>query len=329
MPVQGVKELFMRIVFATKVARAPVLKALESAANVELIACNDLSEVAVHVQDADALVISDPRGPEGKAISDALKREGCRVKWVQAVTAGVAGLLAHGVPPHVVLTNQGGAVAPAVAEHAMTMVLTMTRRMGEIIDRSGKKQWNKEFDPALMAVEGKVMAIVGYGNIGRELAKRAKGFDMKLIGVSRSGKSDDLLDESVPMERLHEVLAKADVVALTVASAPATRHLINAQAFAAMKKGAYFVNVTRGETVDQVALKSALDSGHLAGAFLDVTDPEPLPASDPLWDAPNLLISPHTAGAGSTQTGLRIARVVLANVKRFQEGQPLLHTVES
>lgn len=318
----------MRIVFATKVARAPVLKALESASNIELIACDDLADVASHVHDADALVISDPRGPEGKAISDALKRDGCRVKWVQAVTAGVAGLLTHGAPSHVVVTNQGGAVAPAVAEHAMTMVLTMARRVGEIIERSGQRQWNKEFDPPLMAVEGRTMAIVGYGNIGRELAKRAKGFGMKLIGVSRSGKGDELLDEAYPMERLHEVLAKADVVALTVASAPATRHLINAQAFAAMKKGAYFVNVTRGETVDQVALKSALESGQLAGAFLDVTDPEPLPASDPLWDAPNLLISPHTAGAGSTQTGLRIARVVVGNVQRFQAGEPLLHTVD-
>lgn len=318
----------MRIVFATKVARAPVLKALESASNIELIACDDLADVASHVHDADALVISDPRGPEGKAISDALKRDGCRVKWVQAVTAGVAGLLTHGAPSHVVVTNQGGAVAPAVAEHAMTMVLTMARRVGEIIERSGQRQWNKEFDPPLMAVEGRTMAIVGYGNIGRELAKRAKGFGMKLIGVSRSGKGDDLLDEAYPMERLHEVLAKADVVALTVASAPATWHLINAQAFAAMKKGAYFVNVTRGETVDQVALKSALESGQLAGAFLDVTDPEPLPASDPLWDAPNLLISPHTAGAGSTQTGLRIARVVVGNVQRFQAGEPLLHTVD-
>ncbi|WP_171020223.1 D-2-hydroxyacid dehydrogenase [Hydrogenophaga sp. 2FB] len=318
----------MRIVFATKVARAPVLKALESAPNVELIACDDLAEVASHVHDADALVISDPRGPDGKAISDALKRDGCRVKWVQAVTAGVAGLLAHGAPAHVVITNQGGAVAPAVAEHAMTMVLTMARQIGAIMVRSGQHQWNKEFEPPLMSVEARTMVIVGYGNIGRELAQRAKGFGMKLIGVSRSGKGDDLLDEALPMERLHEALAKADVVALTVASAPATRHLINAEAFAATKKGAYFVNVSRGETVDQVALKSALESGQLAGAFLDVTDPEPLPASDPLWDAPNLLISPHTAGAGSTQTGLRIARVVVGNVQRFQAGEPLLHTVD-
>ncbi|WP_159596390.1 D-2-hydroxyacid dehydrogenase [Hydrogenophaga sp. BPS33] len=318
----------MRIVFASKVARPPVLKALQTAPNVELIDCEDLAQVAAHVQDADALVISDPRGADGKAIADALKRDGCRVKWVQAVTAGVNGLLTHGVPAQIVITNQGGAVAPAVAEHAMAMVLAMVRRIGDIMDRSRQQRWSKEFDPPLMSVEARTMVIVGYGNIGRELAQRAKGFGMKLVGVSRSGKRDDLLDEAYPLERLHDALAKADVVAVTIASVPGTRHVIDAQAIAATKKGAYFTNVSRGETVDPVALRRALESGHFAGAFLDVTDPEPLPADDPLWRAPNLLISPHTAGAGSTQTGVRIARVVVDNVKRFQAGEPLQHTVE-
>lgn len=318
----------MRIIFATKVARPPVLKALEAVAGIDLVACDDLSQVAALAHDADALVISDPRGPDGRAIAAALNQSGCRVRWVQALTAGIEGLLAHGIPGHIVVTNQGGAVAPAVAEHAMAMILAMARRVGEIIERSASHTWNKEFTPPLMSVEGKVLAIVGYGNIGRQLARRAAGFDMKLIGVSRSQPSDPLLAEMYPMERLADALAQADVVALTVASSPSTRHLIDARAFAAMKKGALFVNVTRGETVDQVALKAALESGQLAGAFIDVTEPEPLPASDPLWAAPNLVISPHTAGAGSTHTGGRIAKVAATNAQRFKDGQPLLHQVQ-
>lgn len=318
----------MRIVFGTKVARAPVLKALQGIAGIDLVAVDDLSEVAALVKDADALVISDPRGADGRAIAAALREPGCRVRWVQLLTAGADGLLAHGVPGHVAITNQGGAVAPAVAEHAMTMILAMARRIGAIIERSARHEWNKEFTPPLMSLEGRTLAIVGYGNIGRELAKRARGFDMKILGVSRSLAADPLVDEMHPMSALHDVLGRAEVVALCVASVAATRHVVNAGTFAAMRKGAFFINVTRGETVDQAALKQALDSGHLAGAFLDVTQPEPLPPDDPLWNAANLIISPHTAGAGGTGTGGRIAAVVSENVVRFRAGQALVHQMK-
>jgi phosphoglycerate dehydrogenase-like enzyme len=319
----------MRIVFATKVARAPVLKALQALPEVDLVACDDLSQVAPLARDADALVISDPRGADGNAIAAALREPGCRVRWVQILTAGIEGLMAHGVPAHVIVTNQGGAVAPAVAEHGMMMLLTMARRTADIIARSQRHEWSKEFAPPVMSLEGKVLAIVGFGNIGRQLARRAAAFDMDVIGVSRSLTADPLVREMQPMSALHQVLGQADAVALCVASSSATRHLMDRAAFDATRQGALFINLTRGETVDQVALRDALTSGRLGGAFIDVTEPEPLPPDDPLWDAPNLLISPHTAGAGSTRTGLRIAATVSGNVGRFLKGEPLLHQAKA
>ncbi|CAN5486174.1 D-glycerate dehydrogenase [soil metagenome] len=318
----------MRIVFGSNVAREPVLKVLREVPDIELVEVNDLAEIAPLVESADALVLSDPRGKDGAAIAAALRQPGCRVKWIQITTAGANGLLVHGVPAGVTLTNQGGAVAPTVAEHAMAMILAMTRRIPEITARSARHEWNKDFTPALYSLEGKTLAIVGYGNLGRQLAKRARGFDVKIVGLSRSLKSDPLADEIVPMTAINETLARADIVAVCIASTPSTRHVVDAAAFASMKQGAFFVNVSRGETVDQVALRQALVDKRLAGAFIDVTEPEPLPADDPLWDAPNLIISPHTAGAGGVGTGGRIAKVVKENIELFKAGRPLLHQVK-
>ncbi|MDX3905927.1 MAG: D-2-hydroxyacid dehydrogenase [Pigmentiphaga sp.] len=317
----------MRVIFSTRIARAPVQRALESFPGLDLVICEDLSEVAPIAAQADALILSDPRGAPGREISAAIKQPGSKVRWVQLLSAGAAGLLAHGVPAHVVVTNQGGAVAPAVAEHGMAMMLGMARRIADICERSARHEWNKEFSPPLVSLEGKTLAIVGFGNIGAQLAKRAAGFDMKVIGLSRSLPASPLA-EMRPMEALDEALAQADVVALCIASSPATRHIMNAQRFAAIKPGAFFINLTRGETVDQDALSEALTSGRLASAFIDVTEPEPLPPDHPLWDAPNLFISPHTAGAGSVHTGRRIADVVSENLRRFMGGEPLLHMVK-
>jgi len=318
----------MRVIFSTTIAREPVQRALKTFHDLDLVICEDLADAAPLVAQADALVLSDPRGAPGRDIAQAMKQPGSKVRWVQLLSAGAAGLLAHGVPSGVVLTNQGGAVAPAVAEHGMAMILAMARRIPAICDRSLRHEWSKAFDPPLVSMEGKTLAIVGFGNIGAQLARRAAGFDMKIVGLSRSITTSPLA-EMRPMEALDDVLAEADVVALCIASLPATRHLMDAGRFAAVKPGALFINLSRGETVDQAALRTALETGRLRGAFIDVTDPEPLPADDPLWQAPNLFISPHTAGAGSSHTGRRIAEVVGENLRRFMRGEPLLHQLKS
>lgn len=320
----------MKVVLASRVAVDPVLSALRAIEGAEIVHCKEHAEVPQAMQGAEVLVLSDPKGPEGLAIAKALRQPGCTVRWVQMTTAGADGLLNNGgVPPGIVVTNQGGAVAPTVAESAMAMILAMTRRIPYITEHSARHEWIKAFDPPLMALEGRTLAIVGYGNLGRQLAKRAKGFDLKIVGLSRSLTSDALADEMHPMTELHAVLGQADVVAVTVASYPSTRHIMNAAAFAAMKPGSLFVNVSRGETVDQAALRQALLEGRLRGAFIDVTEPEPLPPGDPLWDTPNLLIAPHCAGHGGTRTGGRIAKVLNENMALFRAGKPLAHRMET
>ncbi len=319
----------MRVVFGTTIARPPVKAALSKIKDIEVVEVETIADVVPLAHDADVLVISDPRGVDGKNLVAELKKPGCKVRLVQVLSAGFEGLSAHGVPANIPVANQGGAVAPAVADHAIGMILAMTRQISQITLQSKEQDWNKDFARPVVALEGKTMAIVGYGNIGREIAKRAKAFDVTVLGVSRSLTSDQYADEMFPMEKLHEVLGRADVVALAVASSTTTRHLMNMAAFNATKKGAMFVNVTRGETVDQVALREALVSGQLAAAFIDVTDPEPLPKNDPLWTAPNLVISPHAAGGGSMRGGSRIAGVVTENIERLKTGRPFVHLIKT
>jgi len=320
----------MKVVLATRVAVDPVLTALKAIPGLEVVHCKDHGEVPAALPGAEVLVMSDPKGSEGVAIAASLRAAASTVKWVHMTTAGADGLLLNGgVPGDIVVTNQGGAVAPTVAESAMAMILAMTRRIPEIIARSARKAWIKEFDPPLMALEGRTLAIVGYGNLGRQLAKRARGFDMKIVGLSRSLAKDEFADEMLPLSELHPVLARADIVAVTIASFPSTRHIIDASAFSAMKPGALFVNVSRGETVDQKALRAALERAQLRGAFIDVTEPEPLPADHPLWDAPNLIIAPHAAGHGGTRTGARIAKVLVENMERYRKGEKLAFRMET
>jgi phosphoglycerate dehydrogenase-like enzyme len=172
------------------------------------------------------------------------------------------------------------------------------------------------------------MAIVGYGQIGREVALRARPFGIRTIGVSRTRKADALLDESYPLSGLDAVLARADIVMLTIALTQETQHLLDARRLAACKPGVVLVNVARGGLIDQQALAAALASGQVGAAGLDTVDPEPLPEDDPLWAAPNLLVSPHFAGGGSVPSLKRLAESAAGNLKRLMTGEPLLHLVD-
>jgi phosphoglycerate dehydrogenase-like enzyme len=318
----------MRVVFASKIARKSIIDHLKNVEGIDLVVLDELAEMPPHVKDADVLVIQDPRGADGRNIVEALKQPGCKVRWVQVVSAGFEGLTAHAPPSHIQITNQGGAVAPVVAEHAMASILAMARQFPAICANSARHVWGKEFSVPVMSVERKTLVIVGHGNIGRHLAKRAKAFDIRVIAVSRSAVDDPNVDETFRLADLHEALAQADAIAVCIALARSTRGIFGAAEFAACRKGALFTNVSRGETVDQGALKAALESGQIGAAFIDVTTPEPLPADDPLWNAPNLVVGPHTAGAGSLHTGDRIGAMVADNLRRFMAGQPLQHLIK-
>jgi phosphoglycerate dehydrogenase-like enzyme len=318
----------MRVVFASKIARKPIIDHLKKVEGIDLMVLDELSEMPPLVKDADVLVIQDPRGADGRNIAQELKQPGCKVRWVQIVSAGFEGLTAHNPPAHIQITNQGGAVAPVVAEHAMASILAMARQIPAIVKNSARRAWEKDFAVPVMSVERKTLVIVGHGNIGRHLAKRAKAFDMRVLAVSRSKIDDPNVDEAFNIADMHKALAQADAVAVCIALSASTRGVFGAKEFAACKKGALFTNVSRGETVDQAALKAALESGQIGFAFIDVTTPEPLPSDDSLWSAPNIVIGPHTAGGGSLHTGDRVGSTVADNLRRFIAGQPLQHLIK-
>jgi phosphoglycerate dehydrogenase-like enzyme len=171
------------------------------------------------------------------------------------------------------------------------------------------------------------IVVVGLGPIGREIARILRAFGARVIGVTRRGLPDPSADEVVAAGALRDVLPRADAIVIAAPLDESTRNLIDARALAACRKTAVLVNVARGGIVEPRALETALRSFAIAGAGLDVTDPEPLPPNDPLWDAPNLIVSPHCAGASGAASGERLADLVCANLARFMRGEKLQHVV--
>jgi phosphoglycerate dehydrogenase-like enzyme len=252
-----------------------------------------------------------------------LARHRPRLRWVQLPTMGYDPVELHGVPHGVTVTTAGDAYAPTVAEHAITLLLALVRRLPEFVRNAEQHRWDQSGAVAIGTLHDATVAVVGFGNIGREVAVRLRGFGARVIAVTRSGRQDPLADEVVAADRLFDALARSDAVVLAVPLNPQTRHLIDARALAAMRPHAIVVNVARGGVVDQAALATALAEGKLGGAGLDVTDPEPLPADDPLWALPNALITPHVAGYGGDVAPRRILALVERNLRNFIDGRPL------
>jgi D-3-phosphoglycerate dehydrogenase len=174
---------------------------------------------------------------------------------------------------------------------------------------------------------GSTIGILGYGAIGRAIAQRAVGFGMNVAAVDLFPVMDaPYVDEVWPVDRFHELLGLSDVVAIAVPYTAETHHIFDEAAFAAMKPGSYIVAVSRGGIIDEAALAAALQSGHLAGAGLDVAEAEPLPESSPLWELPNVILTPHLAGS-SSQKERRCVEVLRENILRLQRGDELTNLV--
>ncbi len=256
------------------------------------------------------------------------------LRWVSARSAGVERFLS--VPElmqrdDVVLTNMRGAHGPAIADHVFAMLLALTRDMPAAVSNRATKEWRREGPNGLprIALAGRTLLVVGLGGIGTEIARRGHGFGMRVIATRRSDDGAPAFVEYVgkPVE-LQTLLGKADVVALAVPLTPETNGLFNQAMFDSMKQGSYLINVARGQVVDTDALLDALRSGRLAGAGLDVTDPEPLPSDHPLWVFPNVIITPHVA-ADAEITQERTWAVMRENVRRFGAGEPLVNVVDN
>ena len=315
----------VRVVFGGDIARAQIVQTLENMPGVELHVVADVDDVIGLAAEADVLVIPNPRGDVGQRLAQVVAQPNNRVRWIQIVSAGVHGLTSHPLPARLLVSNHGGASAATVAEHIMALLLARTRALRSIYLAMEHRVWDSSLALHTSSLEGRLMAIIGMGNIGRQLAIRASAFGVNVIGLARENIHADLPWDVRPMQQLHSVLADADIVVLCHAQTQESKHLIGYPEFAAMKSGASFVNVSRGELVDTHALRDALQSGRLHDAAIDSVEGHPLDSKASLWDAPSLIVSPHIAGSGGAYTAKRIASVVGENMQRFLKQEPLMH----
>ncbi|MGJ8673061.1 D-2-hydroxyacid dehydrogenase [Rubritalea sp.] len=310
--------------FANSLTPEDIKKLKETAPNVKIISGLSQKEALARADEA--------HGIDGRYAKPEFLKKATNLRWIQTPTAGVDRYIS--IPTIVdndalILTNCRGVHGPAIADHAMAMLLYQTRNLAFYTANQQKKTWVREGAPhPSISLKDKTMLVVGLGGIGSEIAERAHGFGMRVIGTRRSDSpSADFIEKVGKPQELLSLLPEADVVAIAVPLTAETKHLINAEAFAAMKDGSYLINIARGAIVDTDALINSLKNGKLAGACLDVTDPEPLPANNPLWDAPNVIITPHIAWNAAI-TNERRSAVILENIRRFGAGEPLLNTVD-
>ncbi len=254
-----------------------------------------------------------------------------RLRWIQAPSAGVE-FVAHIpalVQSDIIVTSTRGAHAASVGEHVFALLLSFTRGIPTALEWQARKHWGRaEGYRALAEIAGLTMGIVGFGQLGRGVAQRARAFELNLLAVdAQPGDGQPYVDQVWPPSRLPELLARSDVVVITAPYTEATHHLIDATALATMRPTAYLIAVSRGGIVNEDALATALRDERLAGAALDVAEHEPLPPTSPLWDLPNVLITPHLAGASSAKER-RCVEILRENLLRFIRGAPLLNVID-
>jgi len=275
-------------------------------------------ELAERLPEADVLVISG-------FWQNSLLEHAPKLRFIQSIGAGVdqfdqAALGARGIR----LANASGVNRNAVSEHAMACILGLARHIHTGRDNQRQHIWRgmiSDLSRREDELGGKTLLIVGLGAIGSRLAKLAKAFDMRVIATKRDpSTAQGVADEVHTPDRLIELLPQADFVALTCPLTPATTNLIDAPVFAAMKPGAYLINMARGRCVDEPALLAALKNGTIAGAAIDHFWDEPLPADSPFWDVENLLITPHTAGE-TRMYEENVLDILLENLGRLWEGR--------
>lgn len=271
-------------------------------------------------------------GVDGRLLTPDFLRKATKLRWVQAMSAGVERYLAEPAiagNDQLVLTNLRGAHGPCIADHVFAMLLSLVRDLRHRTEQQAAAIWDRKGSGHTpQAMQDMTLLVVGLGGIGSEVAVRAHGFGMRVLATRRTdAPSPQWIARIGRPEDLVAMLPEADVVVVCTPLTKATENLFDARAFAAMKPGSYFVNIARGKIADTEALVAALRSGHLAGACLDVTEPEPLPASSPLWAMRNVVITPHVASDGQLSDERGYA-MLLENLRRFGKGEELQNVVD-
>ena len=226
------------------------------------------------------------------------------------------------------LYNASGAYSLTLSEHMLATLLMLMRKLHLYRDNQPSRSWRNL--GSIQSVYGSRILVLGLGNVGTMFAERVKAMGAHVIGMKRvPGEKPDCVDELYTIDQLDAILPTVDAVCMSLPHTPATQGILSAARIAAMKPGAFIVNVGRGSAIDQAALAEALNSGALGGAALDVTVPEPLPADDPLWTAKNCILTPHVAGGYFLpQTEAYVHEIILSNLRAFVSGAPMRNQVD-
>lgn len=255
--------------------------------------------------------------------ADAIRASGANLKWVSTIYSGLDGfpfdvLKARGA----ILTNGIGINSTAVAEYAVLGVLAAAKRYDEVVRMQDRQHWPAEAPGKIELSETRAL-IVGYGTIGRLIGERLAAFGVDVVGVTRSGR-----DGTLTSDQWRPKLGEFDWVVLAAPSTDDTKAMIGAAELAAMKSTGWLINIARGDMIDEAALLDALTTNKIGGAFLDPTNPEPLPPGHPLWTAPNAIISMHLSGRSQTSMFPRASALFLRNLKAFMAGEPMENVVD-
>lgn len=298
-----------------------------AAPGAQVVVARDVAQAIAAAGDADVIIGFNPEICHPRILEAA--RE---LRWLASLNAGIE--LCANAPAlrgrPVTMTNMRGIDAPVIAEHAIALMLALAHGLDRFAVDTSRRVWSRQNAAALplQFLEGKTMLVSGLGSIGTEVARRAHGLGMRVVAtrVGGTGRPDFVEHVGQPDELL--ALARtADVIVSAVPLTPATTGLYDQRFFAALKPTALFINIARGGSVVTEALMAALNEGRLAGAGLDVVDPEPLPADHPLWAAPRVLITPHISGRSDLPGDARWT-VALENLRRYAAGDPLLNVVD-
>ncbi|MGI9272694.1 MAG: D-2-hydroxyacid dehydrogenase [Woeseiaceae bacterium] len=293
------------------------------APGIEFIPARSEADAMAAAADVDAII--------GRCSND-LVNAAARATWVQVTSAGVERCMATTriMNGQVILSNMQKMSSPVIAEHVTAMTLALARSLPQFINAMETGAWLKRqgnVTQSMQSVGGKTMLVVGLGGIGTEVARRAAALDMRVVGTRRSSREGpDFVDYVGLSDELLDLAAEADFIVNALPLTAETTGIFDAEFFRVAKTGAHFINVGRGKSVVTDDLVAALRSGQIAGAALDVSEPEPLPADHPLWQMHNVIITPHVAGNGGNR--IRHMIVLRENLRRFAAGEALLNVVD-
>ncbi len=301
----------------------PYIAAIEKVLGEKITECRTKESALRALPEAEIVILL---GGGGLQLDHELLSVSKKLRLVLSISAGMEKLPLPALHDrNIAVCNTKGAHAVTMAEFVLGGMLAFSHHFPTFIKNQAQAHWQSIF--AGDDLEGQTVCIIGAGAIGSEIGKKAKAFDMNVIGIKRHPAPLLYFDEIWSLSRLHEALRLADYVVLITPLTPDTFHLMGAEEFACMKKFAVFINISRGDTVDEAALIYALQEKKIAGAFLDVFHTEPLPKESPLWAMENVFVAPHNAGP-SNNSERRVTQVLIDNIVRLRNGQELINQVK-